>query len=385
VVWAIWLALILAFIVLMWAVDQQFRDADSKLYSNIAQTLAAKPVAQWVAPEWSGFWNREGLFREHPPGVLWVSALLIRAGAPAPQAAAIANLFYYLLTFLFIYKLGRDLDGPSLGWAMVWASFLIPVTMQYLIRGNLEPPLTMATVMGMYAFVRADRSAPARAGFALALTAAVFFKGMQGLIVAIFAGIYWLFWSRDRRRFLTLASGIIFALLVCVLFEWRYRVHTGGEEFWLAYIGIQAGIAIKSLSVFSKLYNLVWYLGRILYFALPWSVLLLAARWWPRAETGNPVYPRAAVWRWLLVAAMVLVLLMAFFERKADRYVFPAYTLIAMAGGWYAWGRFARLRRRLDRPPRMMTLAFATSLLLAVILKTVAGRFLHQTIQIWRD
>ncbi len=382
--WAIWLILILTFVILVWAVDVQFRDADSKLYSDIAQTIAKQPICEWIAPQWSGFWDREGLFREHPPGVLWVSASLIRLGAPAGQAAAIANLLYYLLNFLFIFKFGRHLDGPTLGWAMVWAAFLIPVTLQYLIRGNLEPPLTLATVMGLYAFVRADRLPLARLLFAAAVTFAVFVKGMQGLIVPIFAGIFWLFWTRDRWRFLTLIFGTVFMLLICALFEWRYRLHTG-EEFWFTYMTIQAGIAVKSLSPWSKLYNLVWYLGRILYFALPWSLFLLAARWWPRRDSASKVYPGSTAWRWLLVSAATLVLLMAFFERKADRYVFPAYTLIAMAGGWLVHERFARVRVWLANAPRRMTMVFAGSLMIAIILKTIVGKFFYQTIQVWRN
>jgi hypothetical protein len=50
--------------------------------------------------------------------------------------AAIANLLCYLLTFLFIYKLGCHLDGPSLGWAMACASLPIPVVFRksFLLR-----------------------------------------------------------------------------------------------------------------------------------------------------------------------------------------------------------------------------------------------------------
>lgn len=382
--WLLWLIFIFAFVVLVWAADVGFRDADSKLYSDIAQTIAAQPVTEWIAPQWSGFWNREGLFREHPPGVLWVSASLIRLGAPAPQAAAVANLLYYLLLFYFIYKLGNHIDGPTLGWAMVWTSFLIPVTLQYLIRGNLEPPLTMAVVIGMYTFLRSDQSSLARFGFAAALTIAVFMKGMQGLIVPAFAGIYWLIWARDRWRLLTLLFGIFLTLLVCAVFEWRYRVHTG-EEFWFTYMAIQAGIAVKSLSPLSKLYNLVWYLGRILYFALPWSVLLLAARWWPARDPRAGVYPGGNAWRWFVASAAALVILMAFFERKADRYIFPAYTLLAMAGGWYVRERFARVRGWLTCSPRTMTTVFAVSLMVAIVMKTIAGKFFYRTIQIWRN
>jgi 4-amino-4-deoxy-L-arabinose transferase-like glycosyltransferase len=266
---------------------------------------------------------------------------------------------------------------------------LIPVSVQYLIRGNLEPPLTMAVVAGMYAFVRSDTSGRGhvrwRVGFAAALTAAVFFKGMQGLIVAIFAGLYWLCWSRDRARFFTLVTGIGVMLLACLLYEWRYRSHTGGEEFWLRYIVIQAGIAVKSHAPLDKLYNLIWYLGRALYFALPWSVLLLSVAWNAVRRRTQWTAPQDHHWRWLVLSAGSLIIVMALFERKADRYIFPSYTLLAMAGGWLAWERFPRVRVWLDRPPQTLSLAFAATLMLMAILKIVTAAHFYRVIQIWRE
>lgn len=266
---------------------------------------------------------------------------------------------------------------------MVWAAFLIPVTLQYIIRGNLEPPLTMATLLGMFCIQRADRSWLARAGFAFGLILAVFFKGMQGTIVAIFAAIYWLVWTRDSARFFTILGGTLAMLAICGLFEWAYTTHTGGEEFWFRYMYIQSSSAVKSQSLLTKLYTLVWYVGRALYFALPWTIFLIAARW--RRSTTAPTYPADRIWRWLLVCAVTLILIMAFFERKADRYIFPSFTLIAMAGGWYLYDRFDRVRRWLSFSQVRLTLAFASAVLLAAILKVLAASKFYIPIQIWRN
>ena len=45
----------------------------------------ARPTAasRWIAPEWRGA-NQEGLFREHPAGILLPSVVLIRAGFLRP-------------------------------------------------------------------------------------------------------------------------------------------------------------------------------------------------------------------------------------------------------------------------------------------------------------
>jgi hypothetical protein len=263
---------------------------------------------------------------------------------------------------------------------MVWAILLMPATLQYLIRGNLEPPLTMAMVVAMYGILRADSSWPARIAFILALVFAVFVKGMQGAFVGIAAGLYWAIWQRDRARLLTLMAGAIVLVGAMALFEWAYRTQTG-EPFWIRNFVIQAGIAVKSHSPLTKLYNLVWYLGRLLYFALPWTLVLLS-RWWPRTRT---LFPTDAIWRWLLASAAALVLIMSFFERRADRYIFPAYTLLAMAGGWYAVERFPRLRTWLSHDARRQQLAFATALLLAVALKVFVANYFYSNIQIWRE
>jgi 4-amino-4-deoxy-L-arabinose transferase-like glycosyltransferase len=377
---AIWLVLFVAFVLIVWSTDYSFRDPDSRLYSNISQKLSEQPLDQWIAPQWYGFWKRDGPFREHPPGTFWVNATLIRLGAPPGQAAAIANFLYYLLTFFFAFKIGRRARDSVAGWAMVWAILLMPVTLQDLIRGNLEPPLTMAMVIAMYGIMRADSSWGARAALVVALVFAVFVKGMQGAFVGIAAGLYWLFWTRDRARFFTLFIGALILIGMMALFEWAYRTQTG-EAFWLRNFAIQAGIAVKSHSPFAKLYNLVWYLGRLLYFALPWTILLLS-RWWRK---GTTPFPTDAIWRWLLVSAGALVLIMSFFERRADRYIFPAYTLLAMAGGWYAALRFPRLRSWLSGDSRRQQLAFAGALLLAVALKVFVAKYFYSNIQIWRD
>ena len=379
----IWLGAIVGFIALVTSIDFRFRDPDSKLYSNLAIELANRPLADWIAPQWWGNWNQEGRFLPHPPGLFWIGATLIRIGAPKEQAMAIANFGYYLLTCLFAFRIGCRVADRPVGWAMAWAVILTPISLQYLIRGNLEPPLTLAIVAGMDAILRVDRSWPARIGFAAALTAAIFVKGMLGLALAGFAGLYWLVWDRGRTVLLTILGGLGVALLLAAAFEWRDRVVTGGEGFWFNYVTLQTGISYRSHSLWSKLYNLVWYLGRLAYFALPWSLVALILGLKQRGDRpGRPVADRA--WRWLVASAMALIVVMALFERKADRYIFPSYTLIARAGGWIIAEPAGRVRRWLHRPSAPIAAAFAANLLLAAALKSAAARFLYSMIQAWR-
>ena len=89
--WCCALAIAAALLV---ATDYRSRDPDSSLYARLSGELAQQPASRWIAPEWRGAWNQEGLFREHPAGILLPSVLLIRAGIPAGQAAYIVNMLY---------------------------------------------------------------------------------------------------------------------------------------------------------------------------------------------------------------------------------------------------------------------------------------------------
>jgi 4-amino-4-deoxy-L-arabinose transferase-like glycosyltransferase len=379
----VWVGTIAAVAARVAVVDFRFRDPDSALYSNLAIELSHRPLGDWIAPRWWGNWSQDGWFLPHPPGLFWIGATLIRLGAPAAQAVAIANFGAYLLTFFFAHRIGSRLGGRGAGWAMAWAIALTPVTVQYLIRGNLEPPLTAAMLGGMLALLRSEESGAARIGFAAALVAAVFLKGMLALALALFGGLYWLLVARRRIVLATVGGGMLAVVLAGLAFEWSYRRVTGGEGFWLAYATLQTGIALYSSSPLTKLYNLVWYLGRLVYFALPWSVVVLVAI---RRRSVRDAAPTADPrWRWLVASALLLVVVMALFERKADRYIFPSYTLVAMAGGWIAYERAGWVRRWLSRPALVVAAWFAGNLLLTAVLKTAAARFFYRAIQVWRQ
>ena len=46
-------------------------DPDSALYADLSARLAEGPPSRWIAPEWWGYWESEGLFREHPAGIFF--------------------------------------------------------------------------------------------------------------------------------------------------------------------------------------------------------------------------------------------------------------------------------------------------------------------------
>jgi 4-amino-4-deoxy-L-arabinose transferase-like glycosyltransferase len=118
------LSLFLTYIILCVFVSvfpYEIHDSDSLAYDYIAQELTYQPVITWCAPYWGGHGLNYGLFREHPPGVLWTTALFIRIGAPESSAAFCANFLYIFLSLYFIYLLTSYFGGPLLGWGAVFA------------------------------------------------------------------------------------------------------------------------------------------------------------------------------------------------------------------------------------------------------------------------
>jgi len=135
-----------------------------------------------------------------------------------------------------------------------------------------------------------------------------------------------------------------------------------------------------------KAYNLVWYLGRVVWFPLPWSLALLAAGWqgWRRRASSAVPFPAdAAVRGAVFVAGMVLLYvgLFSLSDRRADRYIFPVYYAVGSAGAvaaLRAWPRLRGVAVRLDRP-----WVPAVVWCVALLVRIVGGRLGLPTVKIW--
>ena len=252
----------------------EYYDSDSSAYSSIAQRLAYTPFIEWCAPQWWGHGDNVGLFQDHPPGVLWITALFIRAGVPGPSAALCVNFLYIFLSLYFIHRLVSHFGGSALGWGAVFAYILTPIFLQYLIRANHEHPLNLAVIAGIYAFIRCEESWRYKALFIIALIFAVLIKGMSAFILTLLALIYWIVFLRNTRIFLFLIMANFFTLGTMYLFELWYQQVTDGISFWQNYLYIQGGKAIEAgFNPLRKIYNLIWYLGRALWFPAPLDFL----------------------------------------------------------------------------------------------------------------
>ncbi len=220
---------------LLVATDYRSRDPDSTLYARLSGELAEQPPSRWIAPEWRGAWNQEGLFREHPAGILLPSVLLIRAGVPAGQAAFIVNMLYQAAVIALVPLVAgvvvNGLESRSLAWILQ----LLPVSFVYRIRGNQEHPLLMCFLALIYGTHRA-RTNP---WWMLLMVASFCFLVLVKGAFAMFALVGAALWlvvipappgGSNRWAWSGLTAAVVAAALMLAGYEALY-VRTTGESF----------------------------------------------------------------------------------------------------------------------------------------------------------
>ncbi len=270
---------------LLVASDYRSRDPDSALYARLSGELAQEPPSRWIAPEWRGAWDHEGLFREHPVGILLPSVLLIRAGVPAGQAAYIVNMLYQAaviaLVPLVAGVLVRGLEARTLAWVLQ----LLPVAFVYRIRANQEHPLLMCFLAVIYATERARTHPRWIALTIVAFGFLVLVKGAFAMFTLVAAALWLLIvpapaGAADRWAWTGLAAAALASLLMMTGYEALY-VRTTGESFLEFYRSTRLGQSIQLTDprvVPHALVNAGWYLLRLAWFAAPWSLACLRGR-----------------------------------------------------------------------------------------------------------
>ena len=375
--------------------DYRARDPDSRLYAEMAARMARAPAPSWIAPDFPPGWYMNGPFREHPVGLLLPAAAAARLGYPAAQAAYAVNAVYQVLTIVLVQRLAATLVPGLEARALGWLVQLLPVAFTFRIRANHEQAVLLCLVAALYGIERA-RDRPRWALLtAFALVGLLLVKG----VLAVFGPVLCVLWllSRrataeegapaDRAAWLGLAAGVGAMGLAAGVYEHLYRQATG-EAFWSFYLARQLGVAAagEGRAFPTVAYNLVWYLARVIWFAFPGSLGLLAAAWRSRPfhfGAAEPASARGARTGGLFAAATLVsyVVLFSLSDRRADRYIFPVYYAVGAAGAIAmvrARGRLRRAAQRLDRPwipAAVWAAAFGAHLL--------AGRLGLPTVSVW--
>ena len=371
----LWIAALAAAAVLLVAANYQSRDPDSELYARLSADLAVRPVSQWIAPEWNGAWNSQGLFREHPVGILLPSAVAIRLGFPPGQAAYAINMLYQVAALLLIVAVARFVMRDADARALAWVLQLLPVSFVYRIRGNQEHPLLVCFLALIYASHRA-RSNPI--WIALMVVAFCWLALIKGAF-AMFALVAAALWiaivpaAKDGaswRAWLGLVIAGLAAVVLFAIYEAAY-VRVTGESFVAFYRNTRLGESMDLTDpriVPHTLRNIVWYVIRLTWFAAPWSLAALAA--WGAVivsthrglESFERPGVRAATWG--LVTTMMFIVVLSPANVRAERFIFPMYFVAGALGFATASLRWPSIERVATRTAAWWWLPAATWMLL---------------------
>ncbi|OGD17564.1 MAG: hypothetical protein A2Y69_09670 [Candidatus Aminicenantes bacterium RBG_13_59_9] len=286
-----------------------------------------------------------------------------------------------LLLLLALHGLVRIYGGQSAAWGSVFAFVLTPVFIQYLMRANHELPLALAVVAGLYGLSRCEESLRWSALFVASLFLVVFIKGVSSLVLTLSSTALWAIALRTRRVLSVITAGHILALAAVLGFEALYRFATG-ESFLSFYLGFQGGKAVEAgFRPEMKLYNLAWYLARALWFAAPWVIIL--AYYALRSLRDRSGLMRDTFLRLALASSALTVLFFSLFDRKADRYIFPAYVLLAAAGSAALDKRKPSWRKLFEKTPVRLALALGALLVVLTLLRVYFHTYHYRFIRLW--
>ena len=388
-VWAAFFVAVSALLVLTGFASD---DPDSALYADISAKLAQLPASRWIAPEWWGFWDSQGLFREHPAGIYLLPAALSRLGIPAIQAAYIVGIGAGLGSLLLIGWIVSRIGSPPEGRAMLVLLQFMPVAFLFRIRANHEYPMLFCLLAVLVGLDGVRRSSLWWAVWwtvvvALAFTAALLVKGVFIALIFLAAGLWMLI--NPTRAAGSILRPIVACLFACVVMMGvgvaydRAYLGLTGEHFWRPYWERQLGpltIATPIEGATTLVEHVIFYISRLLWHAAPWSFAAFAIAWKCRKSLGKMWRTGAdRPKRGLVFAVAFIVLAVALLSpssRFAERYAFYAtYALGALGAlaAWRAWPPVSRVVTSLEhRVP-----AFPAALWLALMVgRLVLGPFL---------
>jgi hypothetical protein len=350
---ACWLAALVAAATLLAATGYRTRDPDSRAYIAITTQLVDEPVSRWIAPQWWGAWAGQGRFLEHPAGTFVLPALLARAGYPVAQAPFVITLASQIASLLVLVALASRLLPLAHARAIGWALLVIPIAFVFRVRANQEYLVLAGILVSVYGL---DRARTAAAWTALAVAGCLFALAVKGVfaLVTPIVGALWLWTRRPTPARAWVALALTTAAIP--LSTWAYEVayaRVTGESFLDYYLGarmsLDAGVPSTLPFPLDKLWNVLWYCGRVAWYAAPWSLALLLARSAALQATA-PAARRFVTFA--LLAAVAAILLVAARDMRADRYIFPAYFFAASGGVAVAcalMNRVGAFAQRLDR------------------------------------
>ena len=359
-------------------------DPDSALYASLSERLSGLPASHWIAPEWWGYWNGQGLFIEHPAGIFLLPTALSRLGIPAVQASYIVGIAAGLAVLLLLGLLVRQLASSADARASLVLLQLMPVAFLFRIRANHEYPMLLCLLMALIGLDRVRRSSWWWTGLVIAgFVGGLLVKGAF-VVLILLGGALWIALNPSRSRasvgrpFAAYIGGLAAMGVAALAYDAAYA-HATGHTFWGPYWHRQlqpVTISTPVAGASALASHALFYASRLVWHPAPWSLALIVAGWRRRRHLRSwwSTLP-ASTARGLAFAlgfAVVAIGLLSPSSRFAERYAFSAVYMIATAGAVVAyrtWGGATNLLNRLEQAvPAFPALVWLALMLLRLAL-----------------
>jgi hypothetical protein len=195
------------------------------------------------------------------------------------------------------------------------------------------------------------------------------------------ACLFWLIVARNKKTFVLIMIGHLVVLGVVVLFELWYR-GIAHQSFWQSYFSIQGARSLGGgFNPLRKAYNVAWYMARVLVFAAPWIYFLLYE--WIMSKKKKLGLFREPFMRFLLLGSLAVIVFFSLSDRKADRYIFPAYILLALAGLMVFLKARPKIVEFLRRRERRLPVLLSVMLVVLTLIRIFFHSHLYTFIRFW--
>jgi hypothetical protein len=341
----------------------------------------------------------QGLYREHPAGLFLLPAVMTRLGYPSAQASYAANALYQALAVVLVPAVAAAFATAREARALAWLLQLLPIAFVFRIRANHEAAVWLFFLV---ALLGTERLVEGRRFGALlgasGLAALMLVKGLLAapamLCCALWAGLRCVSLPAGSRKrvFATFVGWIALLGLVAAAYETLYQRATG-VSFLHEYLARQFSVGASeghSWTSWTVLYNFAFYAGRILWFAFPWSLALVAIgvrhastfRQWARRLGALDRSAQGAIF--VAGATALYVGLFGLSGRRAERYLFPVYFLVGACGAVAAFRRWPAVERLVAFAERIEPFAPVVAWATLFGLHLLGGPLGLPRIQIWR-
>jgi len=298
-------------------------------------------------------------FAEKPPLLYWLGGASVAALGPAPAAARLPNLGYFLIAALAIGALVTRAAGAGAGFAAGVAAATMLQLYQVLIWLATDAPLTAGValaLLGAYLGLAAGEARARWRGYLvlhLGLAVAFFAKGFAGWMVPVCAWLTVVVLERRWRelRRIELWAGVPVVALAIGAWVLAVAARPDGVGslkvlFWYNLVGRAVPLAAPAQFAYATGHGNSpgKYLAELPLYLLPWTALVLAAlRRLPRALRRRDA--EGTAWRLALGAIVLPTLLLSLAATARGVYYAPPALGFAILVGLYVGSAGAALDR----------------------------------------